>query len=187
MNRVFALGVCVFLQGVLWAQSGESSGTIAGKVSDVSGGPIPNASVSVRGEFGNMSRSAATDAEGKFSTAGLPAGLYTVEVSAPSFTATRRTGVKLAAGSTETVNISLNVAELAQSITVEGTVSVAAETAPSQNTLDAFSARSEINPDFIQNFASPTLLQKRGVGRAQVPEWPPFREPRAAMAVKTVS
>src|SRR5581483_2698899 len=45
--------------------------------------------------------------------------------------------------------------ELAQSITVEGTVSVAAETSPSQNTLDAMSARSEISPDFIQNFASP--------------------------------
>jgi iron complex outermembrane receptor protein len=155
VNRVFALAVCVFLQGVLWAQSGESSGTIAGKVSDVSGGPIPNASVSVRGESGGTSRTVATDTDGKFSVAGLPAGLYTVEVAAPSFTPARRTGVKVAASGTEDVNMSLNVAELAQSITVEGTVSVAAETAPSQNTLDAFSARSEISPDFIQNFASP--------------------------------
>ena len=44
---------------------------------------------------------------------------------------------------------------MAQTITVQGTVSVAAETAPSQSTLDAHSAESEISPDFIQNFASP--------------------------------
>jgi len=32
---------------------------------------------------------------------------------------------------------------------------LAAETAPSQNTLDALSARSDISPEYIQNFASP--------------------------------
>jgi iron complex outermembrane recepter protein len=96
-----------------------------------------------------------TDQEGKFVVAGLAAGTYTVEAAAPSFATSRRTGVKVAANGTAAVNISLNVGELAQSITVEGTVSVAAETAISQNTLDATSARSEVSPEFIQNFASP--------------------------------
>jgi hypothetical protein len=53
------------------------------------------------------------------------------------------------------VPISLNVGELAQRITVEGSVSVAAETAPSENTLEARSAKSEISPEYIRNFASP--------------------------------
>jgi iron complex outermembrane receptor protein len=81
--------------------------------------------------------------------------LYSIEASAPSFAVSRRSGVKLAAGATENVTLSLNVGELAQSITVEGTVSLAAERAPSQSTLEARSAKSEISPEYIQNFASP--------------------------------
>ena len=51
--------------------------------------------------------------------------------------------------------MALNVGELSQTVTVEGTVSVAAEMAPSQSTLEARSAKSEISPEFVQNFASP--------------------------------
>src|SRR5260370_22874280 len=100
-------------------------------------------------------RQATTDTDGRFSVTSLPEGLYTIEASAPSFAKSRRTGVKLAAGGTENVSMALNVGELSQSITVEGSVSVAAELAPSQSTLDARSAKSEISPEFIQNFASP--------------------------------
>lgn len=93
--------------------------------------------------------------DGTFSVTGLGEGSYTVEASASSFSTSRRTGVKLAAGATENLTLALDISELAQRITVEGTVSLAAETAPSQNTLDAHSARSEISPEHIQNFASP--------------------------------
>src|SRR5271157_3467252 len=129
---------------LLHAQSNAGTGTVAGTVLDVSGKPIANAAVSVINESAGASHQAVSDAEGKFSVASLPAGTYTVDVNAPSFASSRRTGVKIAAGGTETVSISLNVSELAQSITVEGTVSVAAEMAPMQNTLEARSARSEI-------------------------------------------
>jgi len=137
------------------AQSNGEGGTIVGAVLDVSGRPIPGAEVSIRNESSGSPRSVISDQEGKFSVGGLPAGMYTVAASAPSFASSRRSGVKVAANGAENVNLSLNVGEIAQSITVEGTVSVAAETAPSQNTLDARSARSEISPEYIQNFASP--------------------------------
>ena len=156
---VFALGACVVLFAALpakpQAQSADGSATIAGTVLDVTGKSIANAAVSVRNESTGTPRQAVTDQEGRFSVTGLPEGVYTVEASAPSFAPSRRTGVKLAAGGRETVSLSLNVAELAQSITVEGTVALAAELAPSQNTLEARSAKSEISPEYIQNFASP--------------------------------
>jgi iron complex outermembrane recepter protein len=154
----YVLAACTAL---LWAATGlhaqpnTNNGTITGTVDDVAGKPIPNAAVSVKNESSGSPRNVVADQEGKFSVPGLSAGLYTLEASAPSFASSRRTGVKLAANGTATVTLSLNVGELAQSITVEGTVSVAAETAPSQNTLEATSARSEVSPDFIQNFASP--------------------------------
>ncbi len=137
------------------AQPAGGTGTIRGMVLDLTGKPIPNAAVTVRNEFGGPPARVTTDQEGQYSASGLPEGTYTLEASSPSFTRSRRSGVRLAANSTESINLSLNVSELAQSITVEGSVMAAAETAPSQNTLDALSARSEVSPDFIQNFASP--------------------------------
>ena len=141
--------------GSLYAQAPDKSAAITGTVLDVAGQPIPSASVSVRNEGGGAPRQATAGPDGKFSITDLGEGSYTVEASAPSFSVSRRAGVNLAAGGTENVNLALNISELAQSITVEGTVSVAAEAAPSQNTLDARSARSEISPEYIQNFASP--------------------------------
>jgi iron complex outermembrane recepter protein len=156
---MLALGAIMFLcaagTGRLQAQSGELTATVTGTVLDVAGKPIANAAVSVRNESTGTPKMVVTDAEGHYSHTGLPEGLYTIEAAAPSFAPSRRTGVKLGAGGTETVSLSLNVGELAQSITVEGTISVAAELAPSQSTLEARSAKSEISPEFIQNFASP--------------------------------
>jgi iron complex outermembrane receptor protein len=137
------------------AQPAEKTTTISGLVQDVAGRPISGAAVSVRNEAGGALRMATAGADGTFSVTGLGEGSYTVEASASSFSTSRRSGVKLAAGATENVTLALDISELAQSITVEGTVSLAAEAAPSQNTLDARSARSEISPEYIQNFASP--------------------------------
>src|SRR5713226_5391117 len=156
---VLAIGFCVFLCAAgaarLYAQTGDGAATIAGAVLDVAGKPIANAAVSVKNESSGSVRQATSDNDGRFSVTGLTEGLHTIEASAPSFATSRRTRVKIGAGGTENVSISLNVGELSQSITVEGTVSVAAELAPSQSTLDARSAKSEISPEFIQNFASP--------------------------------
>src|ERR1017187_6688892 len=150
--RVLAVCLCGLVR--LQAQAGDSA-TVTGAVVDVSGKAIPAAAVSVRNESSGASRQVTSGADGKFSVTGLPAGTYSIEASAPSFASSRRTGVRLAAGGTDDVSIALNVGELSQTVTVEGTVSVAAETAPSQSTLDARSAKSEISPEFVQNFASP--------------------------------
>jgi iron complex outermembrane recepter protein len=149
--RRYALALFLLLP----AAQAQSTGTISGAVLDVTAKPIPAAVVSIKNESAGAPRNVVADQEGKYSVAGLPAGTYTVEASAPSFSPSRRAGVKVGDGETAGVNISLNIGELAQSITVEGAVSVAAETAPSQNSLETLSARSEVSPDFIQNFASP--------------------------------
>jgi len=144
--------LAVFASSALWTQS---TGTITGVVSDVTSKPIPGASVSVRNEAGGVSRQLLTESDGKYTLNGLPDGVYSIEASAPSFSTSRRNGVKVNSGQTSNVSLSLNVSEMVQSITVEGSVSVAAEMAPSQNTLEARSARSEISPEYIQNFESP--------------------------------
>ena len=151
-SRVLAVCLCGVVR--LNAQSVDAA-TLAGTVLDVAGKAIPNAAVSVRNESTGAARQAMSATDGKFSVTGLPVGTYSIEVYAPSFASSHRTGIKLAAGVTESVTMALNVGELSQTVTVEGAVSVVAEMAPSQSTLEARSAKSEISPEFVQNFASP--------------------------------
>ena len=150
--RVLAVCLCGFVR--LQAQAGDAA-TVTGTVLDVARKAIPVAAVSVKNEANGSARQTTSGTDGRFSVTGLPVGVYSIEVTAPSFATSRRTGLKLAAGATENVSISLNVGELSQTVTVEGTISVAAETAPSQSTLEARSAKSEISPEFVQNFSSP--------------------------------
>src|ERR1035438_1974745 len=126
-TRVLAVCLCGLVR--LQAQASDAA-TVTGTVVDVSGKAIPTAAVSVRNESSGAARQVTSGADGKFSVTGLPAGTYSIEASAPSFASSRRTGVKLAAGATGDVSIALNVGELSQTVTVEGTVSVAAEMAP---------------------------------------------------------
>jgi hypothetical protein len=119
------LSVCLpaLLFGIPLANAQSNAGaasTISGSVLDVSGKPIPGADISAKSESSGLQRIVVADQSGKFSISGLAAGLYTVEASAPSFAPSRRTGVILTANGTQDFSISLNVGEIAQSITVEG-------------------------------------------------------------------
>jgi iron complex outermembrane receptor protein len=129
--------------------------TLAGTVVDATGKAIPSAAVVVRNESTGSVRNVATDAEGRFSATGLPAGAYIVEASAAGFATTRVPGVQLASPGAQELSISLKVANVSTAVTVEASVSLAAQLAPSGNTLDATSAKTEISGEFIKNFTSP--------------------------------
>jgi len=53
------------------------------------------------------------------------------------------------------IPITMSVESLATSVTVNESISVAAASAPSGNTLEATSAKTEVSSDFIRNFMSP--------------------------------
>jgi iron complex outermembrane receptor protein len=136
----------------LLAQNGSLSGTVL----DPLGKVLPGATVVVKGENGVTAKVTNTDSTGHYSIAGLAAGTYSVEVAQSGFTPSRREGVKVAGeGSTE-VTLTLRLADMSQSVTVEATASVAAEVAPVQTSLDVRSARSEISADYIDKFTAPT-------------------------------
>src|ERR1035438_1467858 len=104
--RLLALCLCLFVR--LHAQSGDTA-TVTGTVLDVAGKGIPSAAVSVKNEANNGARQVMSGTDGKFSVTGLPAGTYAIEVTAPSFASSRRTGLKLEAGATEDGSLALNV------------------------------------------------------------------------------
>jgi iron complex outermembrane receptor protein len=150
--------VFFFLFGLptaVFSQSDSGTAALSGTVLDQTGKAIPNAAVVVKNESTGLVRNLTADAEGHFSAAGLPAGSYAIEVSAPRFATASRTGVQLNTGGAEDISISLKVGDVAQEVNVEAVVSVAAQLAPSGNTLDATDAKTEITEHFIKNFTSP--------------------------------
>ncbi len=133
----------------------QQNSVITGTIIDQAGKSIPGANVEVRNVSTGVSRSATTDNDGKFSVSDLAPGTYSILASAPGFALTTRTGAQLSTGGTLDVPITMSVESVTTAITVNETISMAAATAPSGNTLEAVSARTEVSQDFIQNFMSP--------------------------------
>jgi iron complex outermembrane recepter protein len=159
MQNLHTRSLCVFMLfagALLHAQEAGDSATLAGKVVDQVGKPIPSATVAVRNDSSAAARTATSDPDGHFSVPGLPAGIYTIEATALGFAKSTRSGIQLSAGKAEDISITLGIESLAQSVTVTETVSVAMEESPSGNTLDATSAKTEISGSFIKNFMAPT-------------------------------
>jgi iron complex outermembrane receptor protein len=129
------------------------AGALSGTILDQAGKAVQGASVTAKNDA--ATRSTQSDGAGHFSITGLPVGTYSVETTAVGFARNTRTDVHLSSGP-EDISITLFVDSISQSVTVQESVSLAAETAPSGNTLDATSARTEISSSTIRNFMTPT-------------------------------
>ena len=152
-RSVSAMTLCVLLGGI--SLRAQQNGTLTGTVADQVGKAIPNATVEVRNESTAAARSATADDNGKFSIPDLPPGTYSLMVAAPGFALATRSGGKITAGATLDVPVAMSVESVSTSITVNETISMAAATAPSGNTLEAISAKTEVSGEFIRNFMSP--------------------------------
>jgi iron complex outermembrane receptor protein len=155
--RGFAVGASLLLvgSGLMPLRAQQGAATIAGTILDQVGKPMGAASVTVKNDSASFSRTVTSDTDGHFSVNGLAAATYTIETSAPGFALNTRRGVTVSGSGTENVSITLFVDAISQSITVQESVSLAADMAPQGNTLEATSARTEISSAVIQNFMAP--------------------------------
>lgn len=99
----------------VWAQA---AGALKGRVTDPSGAVVPGATVRVTGPYGS-SRTAKTNADGKYELRELAAGRYTISVAAAGFTAYAEENVSIAAGRAATFDIHLTIAAQAQQVRVQ--------------------------------------------------------------------
>ncbi len=139
--------------GMIMAQSVPG---LQGSVADAKGGMIAKASVSAKNDATGKVFNGTADDSGRFSLAGLPAGSYTVQVTAPGFTVVTQQ-VAIGSDGTRLVSFTLPVNSANDSIEVEANASgsVAAALAPMDALLGETSARTEISQQFISNFTSP--------------------------------
>ena len=95
-------------------------GTVAGKVADESGRALAGASVTARNTGTGRTRTVTADAGGFYRMAELAVGTYEFSVSAPGFATEIRSGVKLLIGQQATLDFALKVAQVAETVTVQG-------------------------------------------------------------------
>jgi Carboxypeptidase regulatory-like domain/TonB dependent receptor len=109
------LGLSLCLLAPAWAGVG---GSISGAVKDQSGGAIVKASVTLSNPGTGVQQSSVTDDRGAYTFPVLPVGNYVLEVNAPGFKPSRRTGIALDANSALVLDVVLQVGQRNDAITV---------------------------------------------------------------------
>jgi len=102
----------------LFAQ--ETTAGLQGTVKDSSGAVVVGARVEVTGTTLVGSKSVDTDSAGYYRFANLPPGTYTMNVTAKNFKNVRREGLDLAVGHLPSVDITLEVGSMSETVEVSG-------------------------------------------------------------------
>ena len=93
-------------------------GTIAGSVTDPQNAAVPFATVRVTNTGTGVVREVTTDNQGNFAARSIISGIYSVEVSAPSFQKQIQSDLKLDVGATLTLDVRLTVGQLSEVVQV---------------------------------------------------------------------
>ena len=104
---------------VLYAQ--VTTATLYGVVRDTTAGSVPGALVTVLNQGTGQSREIVTDATGEFALTALPTGRYTLKIELQGFKTYTNDGLDLGAGQTVRQTFTLEVGQLAETITVSET------------------------------------------------------------------
>ena len=107
------------------AQSTAINGTIEGTVNDTSGAALPGVTVTITNTDTGAQRIVITGEQGTYRAPLLPLGRYDVVAELPGFKKYEQKGISLSAGQTATINVSLSVGNVSETITVTGESPVA--------------------------------------------------------------
>ena len=106
----------------LWTAAGalaqQTSGNVTGRILDQQGAAIPGATVTARNTETGLSRSEVSDAEGVFRLNALPVGTYDITAELQGFTAAPAKQIPINVSQTITLDFSMRVASLTESVTV---------------------------------------------------------------------
>jgi hypothetical protein len=103
----------------LFGQGG--SGNIAGTVTDSGGAAVPGAKVVLTNEGTSFTREAVSNANGQYAAYSIPTGPYRITVEHPGFQKLVRTGAELTAADSLTVDLTLQVGNVQETVEVTAT------------------------------------------------------------------
>jgi hypothetical protein len=111
--------LCSFLVCAPKAYAQQTLGGITGTVMDSSAGVVPAATVTIVGVQTNLTRTLQTNEAGRYDFVNLPIGTYTITVTHAGFQSLNIPAIQVQANRTVTVDASLKVGQVGESITVE--------------------------------------------------------------------
>ena len=116
--RTWSVGVAVLLltSAPAWAQA---TAELNGRVTDESGAVLPGVTVTATQTETGFTRTVVTGGDGNYLITALQTGPYRLEVSLQGFRTYVQTGIVLQVGATPTVNASLGVGSLEETVSVE--------------------------------------------------------------------
>ncbi len=130
INPLYALaGILLWLPALLL---GATTGSISGIVKDPSGGAIPNASVVAINTAQGVQTKATTDAKGSYTFPALAVGMYNLKADAKGFKEQSRNGLVVDLDSAQDVDLTLEIAEKSEEVTVNAGEDVHIETESTQ-------------------------------------------------------
>ena len=122
IRTLLGVPVCSLLIVIAWQSSAlaqVNTGTILGTVKDRSGAVLPGASVTVTNIDTGIERSAVSGERGEYRVPALAIGNYEVQAGLPGFQTAIRKGITLSVGQEAVIDMSLNVGDVAEHVTVE--------------------------------------------------------------------
>lgn len=129
INRVvltFALLLCT--GAALRAQ--VSTASLNGAVQDVSGAVVPGAAITATEADTGFQAKTTSTASGSFSLSSLPVGPYKLTVVKAGFATYEQTGMVLSVGDVRTVQISLTVGQITETVTIQADATAVDSTTP---------------------------------------------------------
>src|SRR4030095_15026012 len=109
---------CLALASPAFGQGGTSE--INGTILDAAKAVLPGATVTATNQDTGLTRSAVSGSEGRFTIPTLPPGTYTIKAELSGVQTTTHTGLVVNVGHELAVNLTLQVAGVAESVTVTG-------------------------------------------------------------------
>jgi len=123
VRRAFSTILLLLCLGLCYVNAQVTEATILGTVTDSTGAAVPNATVEAKNTATGLSRSLASDTQGRYNLNNLPIGNYDVSASVAGFETLVRKGVTLTVGAQVVVDFALTVGQQQQTVTVEAQVS----------------------------------------------------------------
>src|SRR5580765_4069555 len=116
-NGIGAFAIVLLTHAVSWAQA---TAQLNGTVKDSSGAVLPGVTITVTQTSTGFSRTVVTEGGGTYGVPNLPTGPYKLEASLQGFRSYVQTGIVLQVNGNPTINVTLAVGDVAETISVVG-------------------------------------------------------------------
>ncbi len=98
----------------------QTTGTITGRVIDEQGPAVPGATITATSTTTGLVRTDVSDSQGLYRLNALPVGMYDLVAELSGFTRLERKGIAVDVSETTNLNLTLRIAQVAETITVVG-------------------------------------------------------------------